>query len=359
MNDHSARIERVLSAMQANGLTQMLVCDPHSIWYLTGVDVEPGERLFALYLTATGKHILFLNRLFHVPQPPFEAVWMTDTDDGIGLVAQHVDSTLPLGIDKEWPARFLLPLMEKCPQMPCHLASQCVDDVRACKDAAEQELMRESSRVNDEVMRRTATFLKEGITEQQGAAFVLEQYRALGCEDVSFPPIVSFGANAADPHHMPDDTVLKSGDCIVIDIGGKKQRYCSDMTRTYFCKTAPEKHAELHDLVRRANEAAEALVKPGVRLCDLDAAARTLISDAGYGEYFTHRLGHFIGQTDHEQGDVSSSNTNCVKAGMIFSIEPGVYLPGEFGVRVEDLVLVTEDGCEVLNRVDKHWGLIG
>jgi len=106
-------------------------------------------------------------------------------------------------------------------------------------------------------------------------------------------------------------------------------------------------------------EAAEAMIHPGVRLCDIDAAARDLITKAGYGEYFNHRLGHFIGQTDHEKGDVSAANTDTVKPGMIFSIEPGVYLPGKFGVRVEDLVIVTETGCEVLNHVDKHWSVVG
>ena len=355
----SERIDRVLAAMRARGLTQMIVSDPQSIDYLTGVYVEPFERLFALYLSADGKHRFFLNRLFPAPRTPIEAVWFTDTDDSIGLLAAAVRPGEALGIDKEWPARFLLPLMERLPGTPCRLASGCVDSVRACKDAAEQALMRENSALNDEVMRRAAAYLKEGMTEEEGAAYILEQYRALGCEGPSFPPIVSFGANAADPHHMPDGTRLRAGDCIVLDIGGKKGGYCSDMTRTYFCKQADPRHAALHDLVRRANEAAEALVRPGVRLCDLDKAARDLIAEAGYGAYFTHRLGHFIGRTDHEQGDVSSTNTAAAEPGMVFSIEPGVYLPGEFGVRVEDLVLVTQTGCEVLNQVDKHWALLG
>ena len=158
---------------------------------------------------------------------------------------------------------------------------------------------------------------------------------------------------------MPDGTRLRAWDCIVLDIGGKKGGYCSDMTRTYFCKQADPRHAALHDLVRRANEAAEALVRPGVRLCDLDKAARDLIAEAGYGDYFTHRLGHFIGRTDHEQGDVSSANTAAAEPGMVFSIEPGVYLPGEFGVRVEDLVLVTAEGCRVLNHLEKRAEAVG
>ncbi len=356
---HQQRIQRVLTSMASQGLTQMLVTDPHSVWYLTGVDVEPFERLFAFYLRADGRHKLFLNKLFTVPETGIEEIWFSDTDDGVGMIASQVEAGAPLGIDKEWPARFLLPLMEKLPGTPCRLASACVDDARACKDAQEQALMRESSRINDHVMEKAAAFLREGITEEEAASYITAQFKEAGCEGASFPPIVSFGANAADPHHMPDGTRLKEGDCIVLDIGGRKNRYCSDMTRTYFCKRADDACVQIHDLVRRANEAAEALIRPGVRLCDLDHAARSLIDQAGYGEYFTHRLGHFIGQSEHEQGDVSSANTAVAQEGMIFSIEPGVYLPGRFGVRIEDLVLVTADGCEVLNRVDKHWRLIG
>lgn len=353
------RIGRVLQAMQDRGLAQMIVCDPQSIDYLTGVYVEPMERLFALYLRADGHHIFFLNKLFTVPETPIEQVWFTDTDDAVGLIAQRVQAGEPLGIDKEWTARFLLPLMERLPGTPCVLASDCVDSVRARKDEKEQELMRMNSRLNDEAMRRAAAYIREGMTERQVADYLRAQYQDLGCEAQSFPPIVSFGANAADPHHMPDDTVLQAGDCIVLDIGGRKEGYCSDMTRTYFCKQVSEKHAAIHDIVRQANEAAEALVRPGVPLCELDKAARDVIAQAGYGEYFTHRLGHFIGRTDHEQGDVSSAATALAQEGMVFSIEPGIYLPGEMGVRVEDLVLVTKEGCEVLNQVDKHWQVIG
>ena len=142
-------------------------------------------------------------------------------------------------------------------------------------------------------------------------------------------------------------------------MGCRKDGYCSDMTHTFFCRKEDPEYAPIHDLVRSANEMAESLIRPGVRFCDLDKAARDLITEAGYGEYFNHRLGHSIGMQDHEPGDVSLANTAVVEEGMTFSIEPGVYLPGKFGVRVEDLVLVTQDGCEVLNKVDKHWKNIG
>lgn len=356
---YQARIERVLSAMREKGLEQMVLCDRDSIWYLTGYDVWAGERMYVFYLRNDGCHKLFLNKLFPAPSTPHEQIWYEDADDCVGILASHVDGTKPIGIDKEWPARFLIPLMEHHPGNRCILASDCIDGVRACKDAAEQKLMKKSSAINDAVILRARDFIREGMTEKEVAQFMMAEYIAEGCESDYWEPLVCFGANAADPHHEPDGTRLKEGDCIVIDTGGRYQRYCSDMTRTFFCKSADPKHLAIHDLVRTANEIAESMIRPGVALKDLDKAARDHIAAAGYGEYFTHRLGHFIGQRDHEQGDVSISSPLIAKPGMVFSIEPGVYLPGEFGVRIEDLVLVTEYGCEILNRVDKHACFVG
>lgn len=353
------RIERVLDHMEVQGLEQMIVADSKSIWYLTGVDVEPMERVFAFLIRADGHHVFFLNRLFNVSDTGFEEVWFSDTDDAIGMIAGKVDAAKPLGIDKEWRAGFLIPLMERCPGLRVRLASDCVDDCRAVKDETEIALMRESSRINDEVNRLASEYVKEGMTEKQVAAFIDAEFLRRGCSGSGFSSIVSFGANAADPHHEPDNTVLKAGECVLIDMGCVKDRYCSDMTRTFFCKRADPEQVRIHDLVREANERAEAIIRPGVRFCDIDAAARDHIAAAGYGEYFNHRLGHFIGQTDHEKGDVSSANTRTAEPGMIFSIEPGIYLPGQFGVRIEDLVMVTEDGCELLNREDKHWRIVG
>ena len=352
------RLEHVCSRLTKMGLTQMIVSDPLSIRYLTGVWVDPYERLYALYLRTDGKHRFFLNNLFVVPDIDIPKTWFSDTDDGVAVIAGLVDGNVDMGIDKNWPARFLLALMEHHPNVRYVNASSCIDGERAIKDEYERQKMREASLLNDACIEKAAAHIKAGMTELECADYIRSLYKEAGCIE-SFSTIVSFGANAADPHHEPDDTVLKEGDCVLFDMGCVKSRYCSDMTRTWFCGQPTEKQAAVHDLVRRANEAAEALIKPGVRLCELDAAARDLITEAGYGAYFNHRLGHFIGQTDHEKGDVSSANTAAARPGMIFSIEPGVYLPGEFGVRVEDLVLVTETGCEVLNRNDKHWDVVG
>lgn len=354
------RIENVLQKMSQRNLTQLIVSDPMSIRYLTGIDVEPGERLYVLYLNADGNHTFFLNYLYYIPKTEFREIWFSDMDDYIGLLADVVDPSKPLGIDKDWPARFLLPLQERCPGMPAVLGSDCVDDCRAVKDEEEIALMKEASRINDEVIELAAAYVHDGISEKELADFIDAEYLKRGCTGNSFPTIVSFGANAADQHHTPRaDVYLEEGQCILIDMGCVWKNYCSDMTRTYYWKSVDEEQKKIHDLVREANEAAEAIIRPGVRFCDINAEARKVIDGAGYGETWKIRLGHFIGQVDHEKGDVSSTNTAEAQPGMIFSIEPGIYLTGHCGVRIEDLVLVTEDGCELLNQVDKKWKILG
>lgn len=353
------RMDRVLEKMEKRGLRQLVISNPVSIWYLTGVKVEPMERLFALYLCQDGRHKLFLNRLFTVPHTGLEEVWMSDTDDQVAMVAAAVDASTPLGVDRDWPARFLLPLMERCPGMKCVLASDCVDEVRSIKDNTEQEKMAAASALNDRCMEELKAWFHAGMTERECADYLSSLYKRYGASGDSFSPIVAFGPNAADPHHTSDDTVVQDGDCVLVDTGCILDGYCSDMTRTYFFRAVSDKHKAIHDLVRTANELAEAAIRPGVPLKELDRIARDHIAAAGYGENFTHRLGHFIGIQCHEAGDVSSASPLIAEEGMCFSIEPGVYLPGEMGVRVEDLVVVTQDGCRVLNSLDKHWSLVG
>ncbi len=353
------RIERVRCDMINRGYDGLIICDPHSIRYLCNIWNEPYERMYVLYLDKDGKDKLFVNKLFNIPANDFEEFWFSDTDDYISILADNTCKDGTVGVDKVWTARFLIPLMEHNKQCHYVLGSDCVDDTRACKDSTEQDFMREASRINDVCIAKGMAYIKEGMSEKQVAKYIEEQFILEGASGPSFETIVSFGANAADPHHEPDDTVVKEGDCVLIDMGCIKNNYCSDMTRTNFFKSAPKEYADIHDICRQANEIAESIIKPGVPLCEIDKAARDHITKAGYGEYFTHRLGHFIGQTEHEKGDVSATNTQLAREGMIFSIEPGIYLPGKFGVRVEDLVLVTKDGCEILNKEAKNWHIVG
>lgn len=354
------RIESVLRNLDASGLSQLLVSDPRSIQYLTGMYVEPGERFLGLLLRNDGSQpTLFLNELFTTPDDiAVDVVPFNDTDDPLELLAARCDADADLGCDKNLPARFLIPMMKRRIASAFTLASAAVDAARAIKDDREHELMRSASAVNDEAMERFRTLVHEGVTEAEVAAQLEGIYRDLGASGHSFEPIVSFGANAADPHHEPDGTVLESGDVVLFDVGCRKDEYCSDMTRTFFFEDADEEQRRVYEIVRQANEAGRKAVRPGARFCDIDAAAREVIENAGYGQYFTHRLGHQIGLDVHEPGDVSAANETCVQPGMCFSIEPGIYLPGRFGVRIEDLVIVTEDGCEVLNAYPRDLSIV-
>ena len=356
---YEERTAKVLKNMEEKGLEQMLVSDPPSIYYLTGKWILPNERLLALYLNKNGNHKLFVNKLFTVDGDiGIEKVWFSDTDPGCEIIAGYTNHDKLLGIDKKMAARFLLELMELGAGSGFKNASECVDKARRVKDEDEKEKMILASKLNDEAMERFKGLIREGVTEQQVAAEMNAIYKELGTEGPSFGPLVSFGANAAIGHHKPDHTVLKPGDCVLFDVGCKKNSYCSDMTRTFFYKSVSEKGREVYEIVKKANLAAQAAMKPGMRFCDIDKVARDIITEAGYGPNFTHRLGHCIGIEVHDAGDVSSINTDVVEEGMIFSCEPGIYLPGEVGVRSEDLMLMTKDGAVSLNHVSKELEVI-
>ena len=353
------KLSRVLKSMEENEIPQMIVSDPASIFYLTGKWIHPGERMLALYLNVNGDHKLFVNELFPIEEDlGVDLVFYNDIQDGVEILSKYVDKSQVMGIDKVWPSRFLLRLMELEGGSRFVNSSFIVDYIRMIKDEKEQELMRESSRLNDIAMDRLVPYVTKGLTEEELKKALLEIYEDLGVEDVSFDPICAYGANAADPHHVTDKTKGKIGDSVILDIGGIKDNYCSDMTRTVFIGEVSEKAREIYEIVLEANLRGIAAAKPGNRFCDVDAACRDYITEKGYGEYFTHRTGHSIGMEDHEFGDVSSVNTDIIKPGMCFSVEPGIYLPGEVGVRIEDILIITEDGCEILNKYDKSLKVV-
>ena len=288
----------------------MLLTDPMSICYLTGISMAPIERFYALLLKADGHHYYFLNHLFNVPgDVGVEKVWYSDTDPVPEIVAAHLDKNAVLGVDKDLKARFLLPLMEMKAAAGFVNGSLAVDITRGVKDTGRAEKMRISSAINDKAMAKFKGLIHEGVSEKEVADQMLQIYLDLGADGYSFEPLVAFGANAADPHHSPDDTVVKPGDCVLFDVGCIKDGYCSDMTRTFYFRTVSDAHREVYETTKASNETAISKIHPGVPLYQLDAAARDLISDKGWGPNFNHRLGHFIGLSEHEFGDVSSANT--------------------------------------------------
>lgn len=355
------RVEKVMHNLAQKGLSQLFVCDPLAIKWLSGYYTLPLERFLGLLLTDKNEPVMFCNRLFPDPGAACDnVVWFDDTDNPIEIVAQHCQHDRPLGVDRTLEARWLLPLMNSGAASDYVLASSVVDQARSIKDEAELAALRKSSHINDLAMDWLKNQIQPGVTEMSIAERLLATYRELGADGYSFDPIVAFGANAADPHHETDNTLLEEGQVVLFDIGCVVDDYCSDMTRSFWFAgekgiEPDELTREAYETVRRAQAAAEKLVKPGVLFSEIDACARDIIAEKGFGQYFTHRLGHQIGLECHEPGDVSGAHHEPVQVGQVFSIEPGIYIPGKVGVRIEDLVIVTPDGCEVINSYPKEF----
>ena len=355
---NQARLARVIQNMEAHGLRQIVVSATASVYYLTGCWVDPLERMLALHITADGDCTLYANALFGLqPQEGLKLVIHSDSDEPARELAAALKPGA-LGVDKTWPSKFLIAVLEARRDVTPVLGSAPVDEARMYKDADEIAAMRRASKINDQAVEHAISALREGARESEIAAVVDAFYRAHGADRSGEGQLVCFGPNGADPHHAPNETVIRDGDSVVLDIFIPFGRYWCDMTRTVFFRSADEEHRRVYEAVRAANLAAEAMIRPGVPMREIDAAARRVIEDAGYGKYFNHRLGHGCGLECHEPPDNSASCSLPAQPGMVFSVEPGVYLPGKLGVRIEDLVLVTEDGCEVLNAASKDLRIV-
>lgn len=347
------RLARVLRNMEKEHIPCLLVTSPASVAYLTGQWIHPGERMLALMVKQDGEARLFANRLFALSGD--ESLPLTeydDTDDCIACLAEALPGGV-VGVDKFWPSQFTLRLMAARPDIRPVVGSRPVDEARLIKDAAFIDRMRASSRANDECLRRLIPTLRAGDTEKQVCRRYADFAEELGALGPSFDPLVCFGPHCAEPHHGSDNTPLQENQTVILDLGLNLDGAMSDMTRTVVLGRATDEMKRVYDLVKKANEAGRRAVRPGVPMCEIDRAARRVIEEGGYGPYFIHRTGHGIGLEVHEIPDVSATSQTVAQPGMIFSIEPGIYLPGRFGVRIEDLMLVTEDGGECLNALPR------
>lgn len=344
-------ISRLVDRLNQQNLDAALVSDPNAIRYFTGTQFAPGERLLALVVKKTGQTRLFLNILFPYAGDQ-EVTWFSDAQDGVELLSRELTGTV--AVDKNFPARFLLALQAKAPTLKL-VVGTVMDEVKAIKTEHEQEKMLRASQVNDTVMAQVAKLIQVGKSEAQLRDEIDALFRQVS-QGNSFDTIVAYGDHAADPHGIPGDRKLKEGEAVVVDMGCVVDGFCSDMTRTFFVGENTEQ--EIYNTVLRANLAGIAAVKPGIPFSQIDRAARQIIEEAGYGAYFIHRLGHGIGMEVHEPFDVSATDEVIVQEGMCFSIEPGIYIPGRVGIRIEDLVCVTSDGCRVLNAYPKNQEVI-
>ncbi|WP_053947716.1 M24 family metallopeptidase [Halolamina sediminis] len=334
--------------------------------YLAGYSEDPGERHFLLFVPAEGEPVFFVPELSG--EQVREASWVgevrtwSDAEDPVPTIAQIAAelgmSEGRLLVDDTMWALFTQDLREALPGATFGLASEVLGELRVRKDDAELDAMRRAGAVADETVRELRAMGADalGLTEAELAAEIEELLDANGGTGVAFETIVGVGPNGAKPHHHHSDREIAPGEPVVLDFGTRVDGYPADQTRTLVFGGEPsERYREVHEIVREAQQAGVDAVEPGVTAESVDAATRAVIEDAGYGEEFIHRTGHGVGLDVHEEPYVVEGNDRELRPGMVFSVEPGIYLPGEFGVRIEDLVVVTEDGCERLNDTDRGW----
>lgn len=353
------RIERIVCQMKEHNLTQIIISDPESIYYLLGRKVFALERVGVLLIQQNGEVHAFMNKMLMFR--PIEGVILHEHDDGDNVYAEIASYLQPgtVGYDKNWSAGHAISVMKESEDTVPEIGSVVIDLVRAVKNEEEKQALRHAAALDDSAMAYGISNISTELTEVDLSNMIEKFFVDNGCEPTPYVQCVSYGATAADPHHFPDDTKLKEGDAVLLDLFSRKNYYWCDMTRTVFYKSVSAHHREVYEVVKTAQQAAIDFVKPGVVMKDIDAVARKVITDAGYGEYFITRTGHGVGMDLHELPFAAPDSEIIAEPGMCFSIEPGIYIPEDIGVRIEDLVLVTEDGCEVLTHYPKELQIIG
>ncbi|MGI8306845.1 M24 family metallopeptidase [Saccharopolyspora hattusasensis] len=357
----AARLTKAAETAAAAELDALLITPGSDLRYLLGAGGESHERLTCLVLPADDRPALVLPKLeelgfadIPLAELGIDVVTWVDGQDPHTMVADLAGrggAPARLAVADVMPALHVLPLRDALPDAEQVLTGTVLRELRMRKDAAEIEALRKAGAAIDRVHARMAEFLKPGRTEAEVGADISAAILEEGHTEAAFV-VVGSGPNGASPHHAVSNRVIERGDVVVIDIGGPNaEGYNSDCTRTYAIgEPAQADVRETYAVLEAAQRAAVEAVRPGATAESIDAAAREPIAAAGFGEFFVHRTGHGIGLDVHEEPYIVGGNALPLEAGMAFSVEPGIYQPGRWGARIEDIVIVTEDGVESVNN---------
>ncbi|QLJ04253.1 aminopeptidase P family protein [Streptomyces sp. NEAU-sy36] len=362
--DHRARMERATRAAADAGLAGLLVAPGPDLVWLTGYTPTAITERLTLLVLAPGQDPVLVVPTLEAPDAEHSAAgevltlrdW-TDGKDPYAVTADLLDGRGRYGISDNTWAMHVLGLQRTLPDSSYAALTEALPMLRAVKDAAEVELLAAAGAAADAAFEEIRKMPFAGRRESDVGHDLAALLRRFGHSQVDFT-IVGSGPNGANPHHEVGDRVIRRGDMVVLDFGGLKDGYGSDTTRTVHVGEPTEEERRVHDVVRAAQEAGCQAVRPGAACQDVDRAARAVITDAGYGEYFIHRTGHGIGVTTHEPPYMIEGEELPLVPGMCFSVEPGIYLPGRFGVRIEDIVTVTEDGGRRLNNTTREMVIV-
>ena len=360
-----SRQNKLVKILQSAGLDGLILNPGPSMVYLTGLHFHLSERPVLLFLTPDFPLTIVLPELEQqkVTSLPYEIqafLYGDDPSQWGGVFRKAVESTRlakkRIGIEPRQMRLLEYRLLaEAAPQAEFIPAEDSLSKLRMYKDAIEISAMRKAVDVAQQALGATLPLVKIGLTERQLASeLTMQLLKAGGDPQMPFSPIVSSGPNSANPHAIPTDRKLSPGDLLVIDWGANYEGYYSDITRTFAIGDMQLEFSKIGKLVLEANTAARNTAQAGIEIREVDHAARSVIKSAGYGQYFTHRTGHGLGMEGHEEPYIHSGNPRLLEPGMTFTIEPGVYLPGRNGVRIEDDVLIGTTGCETLTSLPRE-----
>lgn len=372
----TSRLEKLNASLRTSGLDAVALNPGPTLTYLTGAHFHLMERPVVLLVPREGTPAIILPELemLKVEQMPYPVQAFPYGENPSGWEQAFRSAAQALGLDTLTgtsrkrigvePNRMRLLEFRYvkigAPEADYPDASDVLGVLRLRKDQAEVEAMRKAVRVAEAALEATIPLIEIGMAEKELAAELVTQLLRHGSEpELPFSPIVSGGPNSANPHASPTGRTLQVGDLLVIDYGATVDGYISDITRTFAVGEVEAEYEKIHKIVQEANAAGRAAGKPSVPCADVDKAARAVIEKAGYGAYFTHRTGHGIGMEAHEEPYMRGDNMQILEPGMAYTVEPGIYLPGRNGVRVEDNVVVTETGSESLTILPREMRVVG
>ncbi|MCD7036118.1 Xaa-Pro peptidase family protein [Metabacillus sp. GX 13764] len=363
-----ARMEKVKNWLSEKNIDAAFIHSTENVFYLTGFYTDPHERLMGLFVFKEGEPF-FICPGMETGQAR-EAGWngeligYGDHEDPFQYIKNAADKRIggkaaKLAAESELLSYSRAEQLIKTVQSEgLHPIEELLNEIRLVKDEKEIEILEKAAELADFGVQAGVNALKEGVTEMDVLAEIEYQLKRKGVSQMSFSTMVLFGKKSGQPHGNPGLDTLKKGDLVLFDLGVVLDGYCSDITRTVAFQSADEKQKEIYQTCLEANLAALEASKPGTRIGDLDLAARKVIEDAGYGENFPHRLGHGLGISVHEYPSMAYTNNGVLKEGMVYTVEPGIYVPEIGGVRIEDDVLVTKDGCRTLTKFPKELQII-
>lgn len=365
----AARLERMQGVLRKSGLDALVLNPGPSLTYLTGLHFHLMERPVLLLLATQSAPVLVLPELelLKLAGLSYEMKAFSYGEDPAGWEAVFHLAVRSLGLDGkrigvEPRALRLLEyrlVQSAAPEADYPDASSVVSQLRVRKEPGEIAAMRKAVAAAQQALRATLPRLQVGMTELELAAELTVQLLRSGSQpELPFAPIVSSGPNSANPHASPSPRPLQKGDLLVVDWGATVDDYISDLTRTFAVGEVDPEFKKIHQVVLEANAAGRAAARPGLPCAVVDQAARSVIASAGYGPYFTHRTGHGIGLEAHEEPFMRGDNMELLQPGMAFTVEPGIYLPGRNGVRIEDNLIVTEQGADCLSDMERDLAVV-